>query len=184
MRELMDKKNARKMLKERRSGLSGDYMATASEQICRRLKTVLDEVGQVDGRPTVMLYRALPGEVNINPLADILRAEGVCVALPKVCGNILEVREYLGEDSLKQGAFGIMEPTGPVVNSDIDVVVVPGLSFDKNGHRIGFGKGFYDLFLSILPLTTLKIGVCFKIMMMDEVPVEEHDVDMDIVITE
>lgn len=180
------------MLRLRRAGLSADYMQAASAAIADRLLDLLagpvgacsPEAGASSSLPrTVMLYRALPGEVNLDTLADELRAQGVQVVLPKVLGELLEVRSYDGPVSLEKGAFGIMEPTGTLYDGQIDAVVVPGLGFDLAGGRIGFGKGFYDRFLSSSHIP-LKIGVCYRRMLLDQVPTDAHDIPMDRVITE
>ncbi len=178
------------MLKLRRAELSADYMQAASAVIADRLLDLLagplgtDTSGASSSLPrTVMLYRALPGEVNLDTLADDLRARGVQVVLPKVAGELLEVRCYDGPGSLEKGAFGIMEPVGPLYAGQIDAVVVPGLGFDLAGGRIGFGKGFYDRFLASSHIP-LKIGVCYRRMLLDQVPTDAPDLPIDTVITE
>lgn len=176
----MDKKEVRIEMKERRKALSPEYRATASEAISRSVGLLAAE----HGAKSVMLYRSLPGEVDLDSLADELAAEGIAVLLPKVDGELLEIRLYAGPDSLQKGSFNIMEPVGPLYEGPIDMVVVPGLSFDFAGGRLGFGRGFYDRFLASLPPDTLKAGVCFDKMLLDEVPVEPHDVPMDVVVTE
>jgi 5-formyltetrahydrofolate cyclo-ligase len=85
---------------------------------------------------------------------------------------------------LERGAFGILEPRGEVFldYDQVEVAIVPGMAFDKAGHRLGRGKGFYD---RLLPRLTQahKIGVCFPFQYLDEIPCEEHDVVMDEVIS-
>lgn len=78
-----------------------------------------------------------------------------------------------------------MEPAGDaraVMPFEIDAVVVPGVAFTKDGARMGRGKGFYDKYLSKNEFRALKIGVCFKEQVLDGLPVEPHDVKMDVVI--
>lgn len=151
---------------------------------------------------TVLLYHALPDEVNTGAL---LRDNEKNILLPVVAGDELELRHYDGR--LVEGAFGIMEPSavmGDTVFSEyekIDLVVVPGMAFDTSCHRLGRGKGYYDkLFQKIrerctsLSLTSqnssstingepYKIGICFDFQLLGEVPSEEHDVLMDEVIS-
>jgi len=64
------------------------------------------------------------------------------------------------------------------------LVIVPGIAFDKKGYRIGYGHGYYDRFLKILKKDVKKIGLAFEIQVVDEIPEEEHDVPVDIVVTE
>ena len=86
--------------------------------------------------------------------------------------------------SVKQGGFSVFEPqnTKQADASDIDVVIVPGIAFDKTGGRIGFGKGCYDKFLQ--NTNAIKIGFCYEFQLYDSLPGEEHDVKMDYIITE
>ena len=85
---------------------------------------------------------------------------------------------------LQAGAFGILEPTGKLFTDykKIDVAVVPGMAFDKEGRRLGRGKGYYDRFLRLLP-NTYKIGICFSWQLVDHVPTDEHDILMDQVLS-
>ena len=90
------------------------------------------------------------------------------------------LRRYEGPDSLREGAYGILEPVGELFNdySSIDLVIVPGMAFDHAGHRLGRGKGYYD---RLLPQLTkaYKIGLCFDFQMTDNVPHDEKDVVME-----
>lgn len=87
-------------------------------------------------------------------------------------------------DDLKKGAYGILEPS--VVKTaderDIDVILVPGLAFDRHGGRMGFGKGYYDRLLETS--SAVKIGLCYDFQLFDTIPTESHDVPMDFIITE
>lgn len=135
---------------------------------------------------TLLLYSALPDEVQINPLFDGLIAQGKTILLPRVVSDTdMELRLYTGADSLQPGAFGIMEPTGPLYTdyAAIDVAVIPGMAFDADGHRLGRGKGYYDRFLPLIPCA-YKIGLCFPWQLVDEVPSDAHDIMMDGVISQ
>ena len=111
---------------------------------------------------------------------------GKKVLLPKVVSDTeMVLCRYTGRDSLQKGAFGIMEPTGPVMPkekyNDIKVVLVPGVAFDKENRRLGRGKGYYDRFLSSFsqPRCAVFYGVCFDFQRVDAIPADEHDVCMD-----
>lgn len=135
---------------------------------------------------TLLLYSALPDEVQINPLFDGLIAQGKTILLPRVVSDTdMELRLYTGADSLQPGAFGIMEPTGPLYTdyAAIDVAVIPGMAFDADGHRLGRGKGYYDRFLPLIP-RAYKIGLCFPWQLVDDVPADAHDIMMDGVISQ
>lgn len=172
----MDKKELRKML--RQSELRGS--AAEAFDLQRRLHGV----AQLQRARVIMVYCALPDEVSMEALVDRWVAEGKTIVLPRVVSNTeMEVRKYGGRHDLAVGAFGILEPTGQTFTplDDIDAVVVPGMAFDREGHRLGRGKGYYDRFLARVP-HTYKIGVCFRHRLLDTVPCDEHDIRMDLVV--
>ena len=166
-------------MKAIRKGLTAVEIQFSSARIANAVLS-LEEITKSS---VIMLYRALPGEVDLNSLADTLLTQKKIVLLPKVNGDNLEPRIYSGPESLSKGSFNIMEPDGEVFFGHIDAVVVPGLCFDIAGGRLGFGRGFYDRFLNE-KADTFKIGVCFDKLLLDEVPAEPHDKRMDIVLTE
>ena len=89
-------------------------------------------------------------------------------------------------DSLiPSGRFGILEPIelAKITYKSIDMVLVPGVIFDKNGYRLGYGLGYYDRFLNKLP-KAVKVGLCFDFQVMDKVPREEHDIPVDYIVTD
>ncbi|MDE7086388.1 MAG: 5-formyltetrahydrofolate cyclo-ligase [Prevotella sp.] len=135
---------------------------------------------------TLLLYSALPDEVQTQPLLDQLSAEGKTVLLPRVTSDTdMELRCYTGAADLQKGAFGIMEPIGEVFTdyATIDVAIVPGMAFDPNGHRLGRGKGYYDRFLARIP-HVYKIGLCFVWQLVDCVPTDANDIMMDCVVSQ
>ena len=132
---------------------------------------------------TVLLYHSLSDEVNTHQFLEEWCKQKQ-VLLPVVVGDHLELRHYYGAHELKTGAFGIAEPTGTLFKdyTKIDFVAVPGLAFDKNGHRLGRGKGYYDRLLPQLT-NAYKAGICYPFQVVDEVPVEPTDITMDGIIT-
>lgn len=129
---------------------------------------------------TVLAYASLPTEVDTAGLCARVVADGKVLMLPRVEGDHLVAVVDRGE--YRSGYAGIREPRGePVDPTSIDVCVVPGLAFTSAGHRLGRGGGHYDRFLTGLPAAT--IGVCFAEQLVDELPVEAHDVVMQRVLT-
>ncbi len=130
----------------------------------------------------VLLYCPLADEVWLDE-SLFVNWDDHKVLLPKVVGDDLELRIFDGFDSLEKGAFGILEPVGEMFTDydAVDFVVVPGMAFDKAGHRLGRGKGYYDRLLPRLR-NAYKIGVCFPFQFFDEIPSEPHDVRMDCVV--
>ena len=132
---------------------------------------------------SVLVFWSIGGEPDTHDFIRSLFASGKRVLLPRVVGSDLEIREY-SPDRMIPGYHGILEPDGasvPVLAGEVDIVIVPALAFDAAGRRLGRGKGYYD---RLLPsLECLKVGVCFDSHIVEEVPVLEHDVLMDLVIT-
>lgn len=132
----------------------------------------------------IALYNAIPGEVQTASFIHKWYKQKR-ILLPVVIGRNLKLLPYKGEASLKAGAFGIMEPTddGTVIpDDDIDMIVVPGIAFDRNRNRLGRGKGYYDRLLSDLKASA--VGLCFDFQLKDQIPVEPFDKKVDLVITE
>lgn len=147
-------------------------LAAMSEQIVEHLKQRLTDCR------VVMAYWPLPDEVDIRPLVRWLVAQGKTVVLPKVTGSeTMELRRYVSDDDLVEGAYHIQEPVGLRFTSydDIGMVLVPGMAFDAAGHRLGRGRGYYDRFLPAIP-KAYRMGVCFPFQRVAEVPTEQHDV--------
>lgn len=133
---------------------------------------------------TILAYHSLPDEVSTH---DLIRkySKTKTVLLPKVIGNgEMEIRRYRGEEDLRQGSFGIMEPCGEIFShyDKIDIAIIPGMAFDLKGNRLGRGKGYYDRFLSHAP-NIYKVGICFPFQLVEEVPTGENDVAMDLVVS-
>lgn len=133
---------------------------------------------------TLFIYSSLSDEVDTTTLLDSLALCGKTVVLPKVVdAENMELRLYTDREDLAVGSYGIMEPTGKQFTAlhDIDVAVVPGMAFDRNGHRLGRGKGYYDRMLAQMP-QAYKIGICFDFQLMENIPHDTHDISMDEVI--
>jgi 5-formyltetrahydrofolate cyclo-ligase len=111
----------------------------------------------------ILLYKALPDEVETQMLLDQLEEEGKTVLLPVVIGpDKLELRLYEGIGKMREGTYNIQEPVGKAFLNlaQIDTAVVPGMAFDNTGNRLGRGRGYYDRLLRQMP-NCYKIGICF-----------------------
>lgn len=136
----------------------------------------------------VALYKSLPFEVDTAKIIEHALICGKIVALPRVVGEELKFYRITKDEMLIKSKFGVEEPIGDERNfidkPEIDLVIVPGLCFDEEGNRLGFGKGYYDRFLANTELKT--IAVCFKeqIIRNGFVPVDSNDVKMQMIITD
>ena len=131
---------------------------------------------------TVLAYWSMEDEVYTH---DFVKrwAGSKTLLLPCVKGDELELRYFDGEERLQPGeGYAIPEPVGELFTDwgKIDLILVPGVAFDKSGNRLGRGKGYYD---KVLKQTgACKVGVCFDFQLVERVPVEPHDVKMDRVV--
>lgn len=159
--------------------------ATPSTDLLRQSKFVCQHIISTDwwqNSQVVLLYSALPDEVDVQMLIDDAVGKGKLVLLPVVVGDVLHLHPYDGETTV--GAYGISEPVvkgSRFTNyNKIDVAIIPGMAFDGQCHRLGRGKGYYDRLLSECK-DVKKVGVCFSFQYLEEIPTEEHDILMDIV---
>ena len=134
----------------------------------------------------VALYKSLASEVSTEELIKRALSDGKIVALPKVVGDDLKFYKISLDDNFTKSNFGVEEPEEKEENfinkNQIDLVIAPGVCFDKNKNRMGFGKGFYDRFLSYSDLKT--IGICFEEQVLNELPVDSNDIKMCKIITD
>lgn len=176
----MTKDEIRAAAKARRRSLSREEVAEKSKRIYDNLMPLLDSAD------TVMCYLAAFNEPRTEEIITALLAAGKRVVVPVThTGSHTITPSYLNSlDALRAGTYGIKEPVEciPARVSDIDIAIIPGIAFDRSGMRIGFGKGYYDRFLS--EFKGLKIGLCYEFQLYDSVPHDAHDIPMDIIITE
>lgn len=132
---------------------------------------------------TVLLYHSLPDEVQTHDFVEKWYKQKK-ILLPVVKGEILKLCHYTGKSCLKQGAYGIEEPTGEAFTDYkvIELALIPGVSFDKHGNRLGRGKGYYDKLLPLLQ--SYNIGICYQFQAREEIPAEPFDRSMNEVWTE
>lgn len=132
---------------------------------------------------TVLMYRALGDEADLDPMMPELLGQGYTVLLPVVSEDRLVLRRYTGETGLLTGAFGISEPSGEEFTDpgSIDLAFIPGRAFSPEGARLGRGKGYYDRLLPELGCPKIGVGLPFQLI--DGIPAESHDIPMDEVLT-
>jgi len=177
----MDKKELRKQIRA----------AKKAVPFCEKCRRSIPIMEQVEGLPqfreaqTILLYWSMEDEVQTHDFVNRWYKEKTLL-LPCVDGDDLRLRQYTGPECLKEGEqFGIGEPMGPEFTDleRVQMIIVPGVAFDRMGNRMGRGRGFYDRLLKSTP-KAFKVGVAFNFQMVDLVPTEDFDVPMNAVITE
>lgn len=175
---MKSKQEIRDEVKRLKAQMTEDEKALESAEILSRLELHPAFVAA----SAVLLYHSLPDEVQTHGFIDKWAERGKKILLPVVVGNDLEVRQYVGKKKLAVGDFNILEPQGSNFTSfeEIGLVVIPGVAFDDEGHRVGRGKGYYDRLLASLSCFRLyKLGICFSFQRFQSLPFELHDVLMD-----
>ncbi len=173
----MNKKELRTQIKALKKQHTKEQLLEQSEKILARLEQHPDFVKA----EKIMLYSALPDEVQTQSFLDKWHLQKKII-LPTVVGDDIIPVEYAQETTFAVGDFNILEPQNEPYTGDFDLIVVPGVAFDRRGNRIGRGRGYYDRFLN-QHLEVKRIGICFDFQLVDEVPTEPFDIKMDEVIS-
>jgi 5-formyltetrahydrofolate cyclo-ligase len=173
-------------MKQRLADLRDEDRHAASLRACGRLAG-FDEFAAAQ---TVMMYMPLVTEVDVTSLALKCFQTGKTVCVPRVDWvkrSMEPVEAHSFDDHVMElDEHGIRTPRfGRVISSAmLDLVIVPGLAFDAQGHRLGRGGGYYDRFLSRLRPETSKVALVFDFQLVDRVPRIDHDVAVDIIVTD
>ena len=169
-------------MRAKRRALSKNTIKDASAEISTRF-FALDAVKKAK---SVCVFISSFNEPDTMEIIEQLWEDGKKVSAPvsDTETNTLSLFGIENAQELHKGAYGILEPSRerPVAESDIDIVLVPGLAFDRRGGRMGFGAGYYDRLLT--KTHAVKIGLCYDFQLLDNIPSEEHDISMDYIITE
>jgi 5-formyltetrahydrofolate cyclo-ligase len=179
----MPKRSIRRSMLAHRKSLTPEEFRSASLRI---QKSFLETVNY-SRACSIIVYSPIHQEVDTELIVRSALESGKRVAFPVVVGHELVFREVQDISSLQRGAFGILEPcpTGKVVvPEDSDILILPGIAFDLNGHRIGYGKGYYDKTLHRIEGHGKIVGLCYDFQLVDEILGEAHDVKMDLIITD
>ena len=175
----MDKKTLRRTIREQKSAMTEEQIQAASADLAEKLFA----------HPSYERAKALYGYLSYNQevrTASILeraQRDGKRVAVPKVCGDEMKFLWLDDLTAVAPGAYNIPEPVadGPVADDPDALVLMPGLAFDRAGHRMGYGGGFYDKYLSAHPGHP-TIALCYGFQVFPRLETEAHDIPADFVI--
>ena len=130
----------------------------------------------------IALYSSMKSEVDTKELIKESLELGKKVLLPRILNkNKMIFIEINNDTNYERNTFGVLEPIG-IEEKNIDLMIIPGVAFDKDNNRLGYGRGYYDKYLKDKDL--YKIGICFHEQLVDNIEVEEHDIKMDLIITD
>ena len=177
----MDKQELRRQIRAAKKAVPFFDKCARSLPIMKQV----EQLTQFQNATTVLLYWSMEDEVQTHDFVNRWYRQKTLL-LPCVDGDDLRLRQYTGPECLTTGEqFGIDEPTGPEFTDleKVDLIIVPGVAFDRQNNRMGRGRGFYDRLLKSTP-NAYKVGVGFDFQLVEHVPVEPFDVPMDKVIIE
>ncbi|MEE8359634.1 MAG: 5-formyltetrahydrofolate cyclo-ligase, partial [Candidatus Omnitrophota bacterium] len=154
----------------------------------RIIKEKLSSLPEFKEAKTIGFYVSLASEVDTETLIDDALRSGKTVVAPVMDGNDLRFHRIKDRKAdLAEGPCGILQPDTscekPFPNDQIDLVIVPGVAFSKEGARLGKGRGFYDRFLKDLPRRVKKIGLAYDLQIIQDLPITPQDVPVDKVIS-
>lgn len=175
----MTKQELRKQIRAAKQAVPFHEKERLSEPIMRKV----EQLPQFQQAETVLLYWSMDDEVQTHDFVNRWYLTKRLL-LPCVDGDELRLRQYTGPACMRSGEqFGIGEPTGPEFTAldKVEMIVVPGVAFDRQNNRMGRGRGFYDRLLKSTP-NAFKVGVAFHFQMVDQVPVEPFDIPMNTVL--
>ena len=176
------KAETRKKLKAKRNSISNKSKLDFC--IAQELFS-LDEYKNAD---KILIFVSLFDEIDTESIINSALSSGKTVAVPCCKNKFGEMEFYLinSLDELKTGTFGVREPdieiNKKLEDFEKSIIIVPGLSFDRDGNRIGYGGGYYDRFLA--NYSGVSIGLCYGEMMSDSIPTDKYDIPVDIVVTD
>lgn len=176
-RLLRKKKELRGIIEQKSRVLHSEDRARYSKLLCEKLRN-LEAFQKAE---TVLLYYPVRNEVDIRPLLHEFKDKKVLL-LPVAHRRYLEVRRYVGRSELRRGRYGIPEPKGLAFTGTPDLIVVPGIAFDRNCNRLGRGGGYYDRYLkrySNIPV----VALCYEYQLVKKVPMGIHDHRVDAVLS-
>ena len=181
------KQTLKQQIFEKRNSLPKEEIREKSIKI----KNNLFSLKEFNVAKNIMLYVSFNTEADTQKIIkELLNKKEKTIVVPYVTkGDFkLHLSELKSFNELKPKTFGILEPREMYIrefNPDkLDLVIVPGIAFDKKGHRIGYGYGYYDRFLKTIKKKAVKIGLAFDFQLIESIPEEEHDVPMNIVVTD
>ena len=175
----MDKKELRRSIRERKRAMTEAEIESRSQKLGELF------IASQAYRDAKTIYGYLPynQEVRTVPMLEQALRDGKTVAVPKCYGDEMKFIVMTDLSQVEKGYAGIPEPIadGPVADDETALVLMPGLAFDPQGHRIGYGGGFYDKFLSREPEHP-TLALCYAFQLLPHLETEEHDIPVDTVL--
>ncbi len=180
-----DKKKMREVILRQRDAMSPSARTSTSRVILEKI-CALPQYGNAK---VVLTYMGFGTEIETQPFFERVIADGKIVVLPRVdrASQTLILHSARGMSELMTSKYGILEPgtDAPIVAvTSVDFVLMPGVAFDRNGNRLGYGRGYYDKLMSTANPALAGVAAGFSCQIVDKVPIGPHDKKVDCIITE
>lgn len=177
------KDSSKEKLRKDIANEKGQYTSEELLQMSDEVFSVLEITGTFRDASTIFIYSAMSDEVSTKTFIDKWKSEKNFY-LPVVKGDTLVFRKLDDNTRFEKSSIGVDEPMGEDFTnySKVDMIIVPGVAFDRKCNRLGRGKGYYDRFLSTIKAP--KVGICFDFQLKDQIPADERDVKMDMIVGE
>jgi len=175
------KAEIRTKLKQSRASIPAEIRTSCSQYIQQNLVS-LEEIQAAN---SLFMFISYGNEIHTHDLLKYFLNQGKILAVPKILPSktMIAVPFNRWED-LIPGELGILTPSRDTpYPGDFDVVITPGLGFTLKGHRIGYGRGYYDKWFASHPVNH-KIAICFEEQIVDKLPIDDYDIRMDMIVTE
>lgn len=179
------KDKIRRIIKEKRNALTEESKKIKDDKIFTKI--INNEYYKKSN--VIFFYVSFQGEVDTHELIKYSLNIGKTICVPKVISKKegMEAIKINFFNELKNGKYDILEPKdscNKIYTNDIELILMPGVAFDKNGGRIGYGGGFYDRFLNKIDSRIPKIALAYDFQVFENIPCEEHDIKVDGIITD
>lgn len=179
---IKNKEELRKHVKKKISELSKSYCEKADE----RIRKYAMDLPEYESAEVVFCYVGTKDEINTIPMLLEILKSGKQLGVPRcISKGVMKVYTITNLNDLEEGAYGIVEPKDyceEIPPQHIDLAFVPCVTCNEKGERLGYGGGFYDRYLS--QTEARRVILCREKIMESEIPVEEHDLKMDVVVSE
>lgn len=176
---ILYKNELRKAILGERNNFSKEYITEASKKIFQNIEA-LDVFKKAK---SIFIYLNFGSEIQtIDFIKKHLNDKEIY--LPKILEDEMKLIKITSLNRLKESSFGVLEPiSNEIYSGKVDLVITPSITFDEKGFRIGYGKGYYDKYFA-LKKYSYSIGVCYSRLLQRSLPIESHDISVDLVITD
>lgn len=182
--DLLSKTTLRKLVLEKRDAVDINTRKKWDEEVFKR---IINNESYINSN-IIFTFVSFGSEVNTHQIISLALNDNKIIYVPKIKSKEkgIEIFRINSLSDLKTGYLGILEPSqncSAADSSDIDLILMPGVAFDRQGGRLGYGAGFYDRFLTKMSKRVEKIALAYQFQVVDSVPMENSDVRIDGIIT-